>query len=180
MICPPIAQPFASRARQLAMLLILTPSLAFPAGAAHAEPLPASALSTGLSDIDRHTHRLDDWKGKLRVVNFWATWCLPCRSEIPVLQGASTAWRKENVVVIGVALDNADDVRDFARQAGIDYPLLIAEEQGPALMQSGGNHSGALPYTVLVDGRGNILQRHTGPIDAPLLRQWLNDALAKK
>lgn len=80
-----------------------------------AEP-PAAFLETPLPGIDKQTHRLDDWRGKLRVVNFWATWCQPCRSEIPVLRGAHREWRRQGVKIIGVALDNADDVREFARR----------------------------------------------------------------
>ena len=145
----------------------------------HAEPA-AAFLETPLPGLDQRTHRLDDWRGKLRVVNFWATWCMPCRSEIPVLRGAHQEWRKQGVEIIGIALDNADDVRQFAHQAGIAYPLLLAQEQGPALMQEGGNHSGALPFTLLLDAQGRVLQRHTGPIDARRLKQWLQEATGKK
>jgi thiol-disulfide isomerase/thioredoxin len=140
-----------------------------------ADALPASVLNATLGGIDKKDHHLSDWNGKLRVVNFWATWCVPCRSEIPVLQSAADAWRHD-VVVIGVALDNAKDVRRFSQQAGIRYPLLLAEGTGPGLMKSGGNQSGALPFTLLVDGRGNILQRHSGPIVANQLDRWLREA----
>ena len=146
---------------------------------AHADTLPSSALNAALAGIDQKTHHLNDWNGKLRVLNFWATWCMPCRGELPVLQSAADTWR-DDVVVIGVALDNAKDVRRFNQQAGIRYPLLVAQEQGPGLMKIGGNASGALPYTLLVDGRGNILQRHSGPISAYQLDSWLREAAAKK
>lgn len=137
-------------------------------------------LDVPLMGTDHRMHRLDDWRGKLRVVNFWATWCQPCRSEIPVLGGAYQAWRKQGVEIIGVALDNADDVGAFAHQAGIAYPLLLANEQGPTLMQDAGNHSGALPFTLLVDAQGRVLQRHVGPIDARRLTQWLQEATSHK
>jgi len=142
---------------------------------AMAETLPASTLNAALGGIDKQVHHLNDWKGKLRVVNFWATWCVPCRMEIPVLQSAADVWRQD-AVVIGVALDNANDVRRFTQQAGIRYPLLLAEGKGPGLMKSGGNSSGSLPFTLLVDGRGNILQRHSGPITTNQLDQWLREA----
>jgi thiol-disulfide isomerase/thioredoxin len=141
-----------------------------------AETLPVSVLNAALVDIDKQPHHISDWNGKLRVLNFWATWCVPCRGEIPVLQSAADTWR-DDIVVIGVALDNARDVRRFSQQAGIRYPLLLAEGNGPSMMKIGGNLSGALPYTLLVDGRGNILQRHSGPIAANQLDRWLREAV---
>ncbi len=144
-----------------------------------AETLAPSVLNATLGGLDKKSHHLSDWNGKLRVLNFWATWCAPCRIEIPLLQAAADAWRQD-VVVIGVALDNANDVRRFNQQAGIRYPLLLADGNGPGLMKGGGNSSGALPYTLLVDGRGNILQRHSGPITANQLDQWLREAVTTK
>jgi thiol-disulfide isomerase/thioredoxin len=144
-----------------------------------AETLPESVLDTALGGIDKETHHLSDWRGKLRVLNFWATWCAPCLGEIPLLQAAADEWRQD-VVVIGVALDNANDVRRLSQHMGIRYPLLLAEGKGPGLMRSVGNQSGALPYTLLVDGRGNVLQRHFGPITANQLDRWLREAVANK
>ncbi len=155
--------------------MVLVSALLAVMSTAHADALPASVLGASLGGIDQKSHQLKDWNGKLRIVNFWATWCVPCRGEIPVLQAAADAWR-EDAVVIGVALDNAKDVRRFSQQAGIRYPLLLAQEQGPGLMKLGGNATGALPFTLLVDGRGNILQRHSGPITANQLDRWLHDA----
>ena len=165
--------------RLLLRSLLLASALIVGISAVRAETLPTAVLSASLGGIDQKAHHLNDWNGKLRLVNFWATWCVPCRGEIPVLQSAADAWR-DDVVVIGVALDNAKDVRRFSQQAGIRYPLLLAQEQGPGLMKSGGNESGALPFTLLVDGRGNILQRHSGPITANQLDRWLLDATGKK
>ncbi len=164
--------------RQLVKSLVLAAALVAGFSAAQAETLPASVLGASLGGIDQKTHHLNDWSGKLRIVNFWATWCMPCRGEIPVLQSAADTWRKD-AVVLGVALDNAKDVRRFGQQAGIRYPLLLAQETGPSLMKSGGNASGALPFTLLVDGQGNILQRHSGPISANQLDRWLADATGK-
>ncbi|PRC94256.1 TlpA family protein disulfide reductase [Solimicrobium silvestre] len=135
--------------------------------------------STSLPDVDGRAHNFNEWGGKIRVVNFWATWCAPCRNEIPLLSAISREWHAKDVEVIGVAIDGSDDVRAFINEAKIAYPVLLAEQQGQGLMQSGGNAMGALPFTLLLDRRGNIIQRHAGVLDARLLKQWLAEATAK-
>jgi len=152
-------------------LLAMLPIAAF-AGGDQADEL----LATALSGVDGRAHSIDDWRGKIRVVNFWATWCGPCRSEIPLLSAARKEWRGKGVEVIGVAIDGRDDVRAFVDQARINYPVLVAEQQGQTLMQSGGNTMGTLPFTLLLDQRGNIIRRHAGVLDARLLKTWLSDA----
>jgi len=161
------------------LMLVLAISTLQPFDALAVERPTPDFLSTSLTGSDGRTHNFNDWRGKIRIVNFWATWCAPCRNEIPLLSSVSREWHAKNVEVIGVALDGADDVRAFASDAKIAYPILFAEQQGQGLMQSGGNALGALPFTVLLDSRGNIIQRHAGAVDARLLKQWLADATVK-
>jgi len=160
-------------------MLVLGISTLQPCGIFAAESPAAEILSTPLPGVDGRSHNLNDWRGKIRIVNFWATWCAPCRNEIPLLSAVSREWHARNVEVIGVAIDGADDVRAFASEAQIAYPILFAEQQGQGLMQSGGNAIGALPFTLLLDQRGNIIQHHAGAVDARLLKQWLADATIK-
>lgn len=142
------------------------------AGAGAASPL----LSAALPGLDGKTHHIDDWKGAVRIVNFWATWCAPCRSELPLLSATRQQWQGKGVEVIGVAVDGVDDVRSFAADAQLGFPVLVAQRQGQALMRANGNGFASLPFTLLLDARGRILQRHAGTLDARLLNDWLAQA----
>ena len=106
-----------------------------------------------LLDLDGRRRRPDEWQGKVLVVNFWATWCAPCREEIPLLIDLER--RRPGVRVIGIALDTADAVRAFAGELGIGYPILLDDARG-STMRRYGNRIGALPFTV-VAGRDGIV-----------------------
>jgi thiol-disulfide isomerase/thioredoxin len=138
-----------------------------------AQASDAPLTSATLAGTDGQTHRIDDWKGAVRIVNFWATWCAPCRYELPVLSAARKQWHARGVEVIGVAVDQASDVQAFLGAAGTGYPVLIAEKEGQALMRTSGNAYASLPFTVLIDRNGVIVHRHQGIVDAHLLDQWL-------
>ena len=108
---------------------------------------------------------MDSWRGQPMLVNFWARWCEPCRIEIPELQAVHSEWRERGVAVLGVALEqNPVDVREFAKQYGMEYPALLAGEKGNALMQALGNRELALPFTVAIDREGHIVGRKIGRI----------------
>jgi thiol-disulfide isomerase/thioredoxin len=141
---------------------------------AHATGSPATMiLNAPLKDIDGKARSIGEWNGKLRVVSFWASWCAPCRNEIPLLEAARRQYLGKGVEVIGVAVDRDEDVRAFLQQEKIGYPVLLAQQEGQALMRSGGNPFAALPFTLLLDQHGAILERHQGAVDARLLKQWL-------
>lgn len=148
--------------------------------AAAGEPPSSAFLNTPLPDTSNTKYTLNQWQGKIRVVNFWATWCPPCREEIPMFMRAQKNWSARGVQFVGIAIDSADEVRPFAARLKINYPLLLAEEQGPALMAALGNNAGVLPYTLVLDDRGRVLQRHGGEVSAAQLDSWLKAATAAK
>ena len=120
--------------------------------------LPAASLP----DLAGHTRRLSEWQGRVLICNFWATWCAPCREEIPLLTATRAKYALAGVEVVGIAIDNAAKVRDFAASFNISYPILLAEADGLDLMRQLGNTGGGLPYTVIADREGSLVHRKLG------------------
>ena len=117
-----------------------------------------------LPDVEGRTRSLHEWDGKVIVLNFWATWCPPCVREIPALQTLYETYRERGLVVVGVAIDTTQPVIDFIDPQGVEYPILIADRDGPALTQRYGNRLTVLPYTVVIDRQGRIVYRHRSEI----------------
>jgi peroxiredoxin len=129
-----------------------------------AEPPEAGAalVDFALPDLAGKPRWLSEWQGKTIVLNFWATWCLPCKEEMPLLMEVHTRYQERGVVVVGVALDTPDAVRQFAHDFKIRYPLLVADENGLDLMARYGNSRGALPYTVVLGSDGAVAAKKLG------------------
>jgi len=158
------------------LLIAVLGAAVFACSAQAASETAPDLLSTPLPGLDGREHRIDDWKGELRIVNFWASWCAPCRSELPLLSATRLQWQGKGLEVIGVAVDGVDEVRDFIGQSQLAYPVLVAQQQGQALMRVNGNAYASLPFTLLLDAQGRVLQRHAGVLDARLLQEWLAQA----
>lgn len=120
--------------------------------------------SASFPDLAGKTRQLAEWRGKVLMCNFWATWCAPCREEIPLLIAAREKYGTSGVEIVGIALDNAAKVQEFSLTYGISYPVLLAEADGLDLMRRLGNSSGGLPYTVVVDRKGVLAYRKLGAL----------------
>lgn len=124
-----------------------------------------SALRTGaFPDLNGQVRRLSEWRGRVLVCNFWATWCAPCREEIPVLMTARAKYASTGLEIVGIALDNATNVRQFAATYKISYPVLLADADGLDLMRALGNSGGGLPYTVVANRQGGVVHRKLGAL----------------
>ena len=139
---------------------------------------PASVLHQlrpdfSLPDLHGQPRRPDEWDGKVLVVNFWATWCAPCRKEIPLLIDLER--RRPGVRVIGIAVDRADAVRPFVEELGIGYPILLDDLQG-STMRRYGNQFGALPFTVITGRDGVVAFVRLGELEAGEL-DWVTETL---
>ena len=130
-----------------------------------------------LPDLSGRTRRLEEWRGQPLVLNFWATWCPPCREEIPLLIDAQKRYTPAGVRVVGVALDQPEPVNDYARRFGINYPVLIADDNTLDVMTRYGNVSGALPYTVLIDAEGRVRSVKLGAFQRKELEELIDRLL---
>jgi thiol-disulfide isomerase/thioredoxin len=101
-------------------------------------------------------------QGKPLVLNFWATWCAPCVKEMPELDRFAQAMAPQGWQVLGLAIDKADAVRNFLQTTPVRFPIAIAGLEGLGLVQALGNTNGGLPFTLVLDARGEVLQRKMG------------------
>ncbi len=130
------------------------------AGGADAAPLWALALP----DLRGTNQALEQWKGKVLIVNFWATWCAPCREEMPEFVKAQREFGARGLQFVGIAADEGDKVRQFADEIGLNYPALLGGYGAIELSRTLGNRVGALPFTVIVDRAGRIVYTQLGPM----------------
>jgi thiol-disulfide isomerase/thioredoxin len=126
----------------------------------------ADLLASRFPDLSGQMRPLLEWRGRGLVCNFWATWCAPCREEIPLLNAAQAKYAANGLQVVGIAVDNAANVREFIKSTEIHYPVLLAGADAIDLMRDLGNTSGGLPYTVLLDARGRLAGHKLGAFSA--------------
>ena len=117
-----------------------------------------------LPDLEGKPQSLDQWRHKLLVLNFWATWCEPCRDEIPALVTAQEKHAKR-VQIVGISVDSADKIREFIPPFKINYPLLVADLGTLQWMKDLGNRSGGLPYTVFITDARKVVHQHLGALN---------------
>lgn len=132
-----------------------------------------------LKDITGTPRALSEWRGKLLLVNFWATWCSPCLHEIPMLIETQQRYGERGLQIVGPAMDEAEAVRNGAPQLGINYPVLVGDAEIVDAMQALGDTLGALPYSVLIDANGEIVFRKHGEFKAEELQQLIEQHLPK-
>jgi thiol-disulfide isomerase/thioredoxin len=118
--------------------------------------------STRLPDTTGDSQPLEQWRGRVLVVNFWATWCAPCREEIPGFVRLQERHGRQGLQFVGIAIDQPGKVADFAREFGINYPLLIGGTESLDLLRQAGNRQAVLPYTVVIDRQGRVASRQPG------------------
>jgi len=119
-----------------------------------------------LQDTQGEPRSIAEWDGRALLINFWATWCAPCRREIPLLNELRAEYADRGFEVIGVAVDFRDDVLEYMKTTPIDYPVLIGEQDGLEVAQAFGMQTMGLPATVFTDREGRIVTIHVGELHA--------------
>lgn len=129
--------------------------------------IPELRPDVRLKDRDGELHSLGEWDGKPLVVNFWATWCAPCRREIPMLNQLAKDLEPSGAAVVGIAVDFREDVLKYLETMPIDYAVLIGEQDGLDAARAFGIENVALPFTVFIDSKGRIATLHMGELRRP-------------
>ena len=119
-------------------------------------------LSVRVADIKGGIQSLQQWRGQVLVVNYWATWCAPCREEIPGFVRLQERYGSRGLQLVGIAIDQPDKVAEFASEFRINYPLLLGGLETIELLRQVGNRAGVLPYTLVIDRKGNLVSREPG------------------
>ena len=126
-----------------------------------------------LIDLTGSIRHLREWEGKVLLVNFWATWCAPCREEIPLIQQAREQYKDREFEVIGIAVDEEQSVKEYRNTMAIEYPLLLVQGDPIGLLSSFGDEQGVLPHSAILGRTGEILATHTGPLSSDQLEQLI-------
>ena len=134
-------------------------------------------LGISLADTKGVEQPLAQWKGKVLVVNFWATWCVPCREELPEFVKAQQELGDRGVQFVGIAIDQPDKIDAFAAELHLNYPALVGGYGAIELSKAMGNRLGALPFTVIVDRAGRVAHTQLGPLKEANLRGILGQLL---
>jgi thiol-disulfide isomerase/thioredoxin len=150
-----------------------------PAQATGAAPNVSQIPAFELPDLEGRDRSLEDWKDRVILLNFWATWCLPCRYEIPDLIAFQANHGPEGLQVVGIGLDEEHKLVNFARTFRINYPVLVADPQRDLqLLRDWGNLAGVLPYSVVIDRDGDIVYQRAGTFGQEELETYVLPLLA--
>lgn len=157
------------------------PTAGMPLGLASTEQLTPEAAKTlvdgifalSLKDFEGNDQPLSQWRGKVLVVNYWATWCPPCLEEMPAFSRLQSHYASWGVQFVGIGMDDPGKLMDFAKTTPVSYPLLV----GGSFGQTPGLQVKGLPYTVVIGRDGKIETTRLGRLDEatlePLLRRLL-------
>ncbi|MGQ0577817.1 MAG: TlpA family protein disulfide reductase [Betaproteobacteria bacterium] len=167
-------------------LFALTASLALTAGLwmipSHRGGTPdpanvAQLMAASLPDMDGKPQPLAQWRGKVLVVNFWATWCVPCLEEIPQFIRMQDRHGSQGLQFVGIAIDDIAKVREFAVKYRMNYPILIGEMDAVELARLAGNERGGLPFTVIVDRKGSLVGTRIGGLNEQELTRIIQQVM---
>lgn len=114
---------------------------------------------------------LKTWQNKIIVLNFWATWCPPCREEMPELSKMQDQYKDQNLVIVGLSTEDLDTTKNFIAEQPVSYPILAGDMQAMSFAESLGNNQSILPYTVVIDEKGQLVKTFFGRVNQALLEK---------
>lgn len=126
-----------------------------------------------LADLEGEMRHVKEWDGKVLVVNFWATWCAPCRKEIPFFNALQARYGAKGLQFVGIAIDDARAVKRFMEIIPIEYPVLVGDDDAIPIAKAYGNKEGVLPFTVFIRRDGNIASIAKGGLTEDITEQTL-------
>ena len=130
-----------------------------------------------LTDVNGRVRHVDEWNGRVIALNFWATWCPPCREEIPEFVALQSRYADRGLQIVGIALENPEKVQGFLQEHHINYPVFAGDADVEALSRAYGNNIGALPYTVIIDRKGRIAFVKQGLLSGKVAEQVITRLL---
>jgi thiol-disulfide isomerase/thioredoxin len=163
--------PFSSRTSFNALLLGCLATMALLTGCSkfdnsqstlNGPQVTAKFFDAQFTDAAGKPVDLTTLRGKTLVINFWSTWCPPCVEEMPMFSEAQTAYKDKNVVFVGIAADQADNVKAFLQKNPVNYLIAVGGQPAFELSQQLGNRHDAVPFTVMINAKEGITSRHFG------------------
>ena len=137
-------------------------------------------LDFSFPDVNAKMLAISDWRGKVLVINFWATWCARCLQEIPEFMKLQAEYQAHGLQFIGIAIDEKQPVQEYLQRIGINYPVMLAGDAGIALSQQLGNIINAVPFTLIVNQAGQIVHRQPGELSNEQILKYVTPLLNQK
>lgn len=132
-----------------------------------------------LADLNGQAQSLGQWRGKVLIVNYWATWCAPCREEMPGFSRLQDKYRDKGVQFVGISIDTADKIIEFQKITPVTYPLLIGDITIMENSAQLGNKRQALPFTAVFDRDGRLSATKLGRMSEPELERLLKELISR-
>ena len=155
-------------------LVLMVGVLVYFAGIIAEQPEPAAAVAVApeiveypsftMKDIDGNDRDFSEWDGRHRLLNFWATWCAPCRREIPLLKEFQAEQGDDGILIMGIAVDFPEEVTRYAEAAEFNYPILVGQEDAMAAAEATGIDFIGMPFTMIVSRNGQFLGAYLGEL----------------
>lgn len=178
--------PLSSRSLIAALIVIsavagASLALYLKAGVPGEVAIPEAGLAqlraSSFPDVRNVEQPYSQWQGKIVVLNFWATWCPPCREEMPMFSRLQDQLGERGVQFVGIGIDSPSAIKEFDLRTPMRYPLLIGGSQSLDLARALGNPTGGLPYTIVFDRSGNPVMSRLGLVDEASLSATLQPLL---